>query len=307
MTIDPLNRFWKCAAAGSGLMAMLVALVFSTGCIREGWADTASMPASSSIPAVVTADIQAGIERHIEEQVRVGGGYYRLQFKDRELRLKLVRVHTEYLANLGPRRHFACVDLADISGDVYDVDFFMSGDPGSMTVTETTVHKINGQPYYAWEQKKDKTWHRIPIERASEGHFGVIRGRDNFEFKYWAKLPQLTTPARMWLPLPETDRFQTVEIISLQVPGKQRMVHDRKNSNRIWSWTSLLRTAARRSISASQCAALKRLPMQRQNQENPTWHPTDSCQSLKSFGQRRALSSQAKRKTSCERGRSMIM
>jgi len=34
-------------------------------------------------------------------------------------------------------------------------------------------------------------------------------------------------------PLPETDRFQSVEIVSLQVPGKQRMVHDRKNSNRI--------------------------------------------------------------------------
>ena len=49
-----------------------------------------------------TADIQAGIERHIEEQARLGGGYFRLPFKDRELRLKLVRVHTEYLANLGP-------------------------------------------------------------------------------------------------------------------------------------------------------------------------------------------------------------
>ena len=102
-----------------------------------------------------------------------------------------------------------------------------------MTVTETTVHKINGQPYYAWEQKKDGTWHRIPIERASEGHFGVIRERDNFEFKYWAKLPELTAPARMWLPLPETDRFQSVEIVSLLVPGKQRIVHDRKNSNRV--------------------------------------------------------------------------
>ena len=97
MTIEPVKRPWKCAAAGSGLMAILAALVVSTGCIREGWADTASMSTVSSIPAVVTADIQAGIERHIEEQMRVGGGYYRLQFKDRELRLKLVRVHTEYL------------------------------------------------------------------------------------------------------------------------------------------------------------------------------------------------------------------
>ena len=233
MTIMPGKSPWKSAAAGSGLMAILAALVITTGFIREGWADTASKPAAPSIPTVVTADIQAGIERHIEEQVRAGGGYYHLQFKDRELKLKLVRVHTEYLANLGPRRHFACVDLADVSGDVYDVDFFLSGDPGSMIVTETTVHKINGQPYYAWEQNKDGTWQRIPIERATETHFGVVRGRDSFEFKYWAKVPELTAPARMWLPFPETDRFQTVEIVSLQVPGKQRIVHDRKNSNRM--------------------------------------------------------------------------
>jgi len=233
MTIDPLNRFWKCATACIILMVILAVLVLSTGFIREGWADTASMSAASSVPTIVTADIQAGIEHYIEEQTRVGGGYYRLQFKDRELRLKLVRVHTEYLANLGPRRHFACVDLADVSGEVYDVDFFLSGDPGAMTVTETTVHKINGQPYYAWEQKKDGTWHRIPIEHASETNLGVTRGRDNFEFKYWAKLPELTAPARMWLPLPETDRFQSVEIISQQVPGKQHIVHDRKNSNRV--------------------------------------------------------------------------
>ena len=61
----------------------------------------------ASVPEVVTADIQAGIEKHIEERSRAGGGYLKLAFGDKKLRLKLVRVHTEYLANLGPRRHFA--------------------------------------------------------------------------------------------------------------------------------------------------------------------------------------------------------
>ncbi|GAG78095.1 unnamed protein product, partial [marine sediment metagenome] len=70
-------------------------------------------------------------------------------------------------------------------------------------------------------------------ERASEGHFGVIRGHDNFEFKYWAKLPEMETSARMWLPLPETDKSQSVEIISLNVPGDQRIVHDKKYGNRV--------------------------------------------------------------------------
>ena len=118
---------------------------------------------------VVTADIQAGIEKYIEEQTRLNEGYYKLPFRDRDLRLKLVRVHTEYLANLGPRRHFACVDLAGTDGEVYDVDFFLAGDPDSMAVTETTLHKINGQPQYAWEQKRNGTWRRVPVKTQVAG------------------------------------------------------------------------------------------------------------------------------------------
>ncbi len=182
---------------------------------------------------VVTADIQAGIEAHIEREIQRGDGYFKLDHGEQKLRLKLVRVHVEYLSNLSPRRHFACVDLVDVSGEVYDVDFFLSGDPGAMGVTETTVHKINGKPYYAWDQKRDGTWRRVAVDQASEGHFGVIRERDAFEFRYWAKLPQLAAPARMWLPLPETDAFQSVEILSLDAPGKQRIVHDQAGLNRV--------------------------------------------------------------------------
>lgn len=212
---------------------LILAITFCgalTGCRLES---KEAIERNDALPSVAIADIQAGIENYIEEQVRAGGGYFTLSHGDRDLRLKLVRVHTEYLSNLGPQRHFACVDLADVSGDVYDVDFFLSGDPGNMTVTETTVHKINGQPYYAWDQKKDGTWHRIPVEQASEGHFGVIRDRDAFEFRYRANLPELTEPARMWLPLPETDIFQTVEVLSIKAPGKQRILHDTERKNRL--------------------------------------------------------------------------
>lgn len=102
-----------------------------------------------------------------------------------------------------------------------------------MTVTETTVHKINGQPYDAWNRAKDGTWNRIPLDQASEGHFGVIRDRDTFEFRYQAKLPEMTAQARMWLPLPETDIFQAVEVLSVKAPGKQRILHDAERRNRL--------------------------------------------------------------------------
>jgi transglutaminase-like putative cysteine protease len=185
------------------------------------------------VPNVVTADIQAGIEKHIEDQTSLHGGFFPLSFGDKELRLELVRVHTEYLANLGPRRHFACVDLADVSGDVYDVDFFLSGDPGSMTVTETTVHKLNGQPYYAWKQEPDGTWVRTPVETASQRQLGVVRDRDKFEFLYRVKLPEITDTARMWLPLPASDRFQTVEVESIITPGKRRILKEKEYGNQV--------------------------------------------------------------------------
>jgi transglutaminase-like putative cysteine protease len=181
----------------------------------------------------VTADVQAGIERHIAEEVRKGGGHFDLAFGDGILRLKLVRVHTEYLATLGPRRHFACVDLADVGGDVYDVDFFLEGDPGGMAVTETTVHKLNGQPYYAWEQKPDGKWRRIAVEDAADHHLGVVKGRDEFEFRYRATLPEMSEEARMWLPLASTDPFQTVEVASIRAPGRRRSLEDRAHGNRV--------------------------------------------------------------------------
>ncbi|MBW8000455.1 MAG: transglutaminase domain-containing protein [Planctomycetes bacterium] len=195
---------------------------------REG-----NQVSSESTPNVVTKDIQKGIEKHIEEQSRLGEGYFRLPFDEGELRLKLVRVHTEYLANLGPRRHFACVDLANIDGDVYDVDFFLAGDPGAMNVTETTVHKVNGQPRYVWEQKRDKSWYRVPVENASPELLGVITGRDEFEFIYRATLPELTDNARMWIPIPTTDLFQKVEVKSIEAPGKQEILQEREYGNSV--------------------------------------------------------------------------
>ncbi len=44
------------------------------------------------VPNVVTADIQSGIEKHIEDQSRLNNGYYELSFENKNLRLKLVRV-----------------------------------------------------------------------------------------------------------------------------------------------------------------------------------------------------------------------
>lgn len=212
------------------LASLLVGTAVAGGCARHRpFGRSGVRPA----PKAVTADIQAGIERYIEEQVRQGSGYFRFVSGGQRYAFRLVRVHTEYLAQLGPRRHFACVDLVDVSGDVYDVDFFLSGDPGAMTVTDTTLHKKNGIPYYAWEQGDDGAWRRVPVEQASQELLGVITGRDRFDFVYRARLPEISGAARMWLPFPSTDAFQTVEVLAVSAPGRRRIVEEVAHGNRV--------------------------------------------------------------------------
>ncbi|TLP81452.1 transglutaminase-like domain-containing protein [Maribacter sp. ACAM166] len=190
--------------------------------------------ADNNIPKVVTADIEFGIKANIKKKVAEGDGYFNMTAEGKELRLQLVRVHTEYLSNLGPQRHFACVDLADINGDVYDVDFFLEGDPGSMTVTETTLHKINGKPFYAWKQRKDKTWYRMPVQDATSDLLGVIEGEDKFEFQYEVTLPKMEAPAKIWIPVPQSDRFQTVELLKIEAPAEYQILEEKNNGNSIF-------------------------------------------------------------------------
>ena len=119
--------------------------LFTSGCTSPR---SAVNPAAEPVPDVVTADIDAGIRAHIREVSAAHGGFFPLVDHGKPLSLKLVKVHTEYLATLGPHEHFACIDLVDENGDVHDVDFFMHGDAGTMKVTRTIPHKLNGIPYY---------------------------------------------------------------------------------------------------------------------------------------------------------------
>ena len=66
-----------------------------------------------------------------------------------------------------------------------------------------------------------------------KGLRGVIQDRDAFEFHYDATLPEFTSTARMWIPLPATDEFQTVTILSMRTPGTKKIVEDLTFGNRI--------------------------------------------------------------------------
>ena len=182
---------------------------------------------------VSIGEIEQGIKNFIQNKPEEDDGFFQVTDRGHDFKMKLVRVHTEYLSNLGPKSHFACVDLADESGDVYDVDFFLEGEPGSMNVTETSVHKLNGRPYYAWKQQPDKTWNRVPVKEAATRLLGVIEGSDSFEFNYRVELPEIKGVAKMWIPIATTDEFQVVELTSLNVPVEYRLIKDKDFNNTI--------------------------------------------------------------------------
>ncbi len=195
--------------------------------------DAASNSGPEAGPKVTIEEIAAGIENHIASQAQAGGGYFKIQHGDRELDLILVRVHMEYLAYLGHGLSFACVDLAATDGSVYDVDFFMKGPAGAMEVTETSVHKVNGQPLYAWEQQPDQSWRKVPVKNAPRRLLGVIDGTDRFEFIYRVRLPKIARPARLWLPLAQSDAFQTVRVKAIAGPRSRRELTDHEYGNKV--------------------------------------------------------------------------
>jgi len=102
---------------------------------------------------VSKADISAGIKKHIASETKKSTNRkFHVNYKGQDLALDLIRVHDDRLSSLGGGKYFACVDMKAADGKTYDIDFFMTGQPGNMKVTETSVHKINGKPLYNWKE-----------------------------------------------------------------------------------------------------------------------------------------------------------
>jgi len=111
---------------------------------------------------VSTADISAGIKKNIDAESKKGSdSKFHVNYQGQDLALDLVRVHDDRLSDLGDGKYFACVDMKATDGKTYDIDFFLTGQPGKMKVTETSVHKIDGKPLYDWKEENG-TWHKVP-------------------------------------------------------------------------------------------------------------------------------------------------
>jgi hypothetical protein len=87
---------------------------------------------------------------------------FHMPYQRNDLALDLVKVHDDRFSSLGGDKYFACVDMKGADGKIYDIDFFMVLQPGKLTVTETSVHKINGKPLYNWKQERG-VWKKVKV------------------------------------------------------------------------------------------------------------------------------------------------
>src|SRR6266481_4865219 len=111
---------------------------------------------------VSTADISTGIKNNIKAEVkRSSDSKFHVKHEGQDLALDLIKVHDDRLQDLGSGKYFACVDMKGADGKTYDIDFFLTGQPGKMKVSETSVHKIDGKPLYNWKEENGK-WQKVP-------------------------------------------------------------------------------------------------------------------------------------------------
>jgi hypothetical protein len=109
------------------------------------------------------SDASDGLKRFISGYAaKSADKKFHMPYQRKDLALDLVKLHDDRFSSLGVDKYFGCVDMKGADGKIYDIDFFMVVQPGKLTVTQTSVHKINGKPLYNWKQQGG-VWKKVPV------------------------------------------------------------------------------------------------------------------------------------------------
>lgn len=121
---------------------------------------TKGAPQASMMQASMS-DVSDGLKQFINGySAKSADKKFHIPFQRKDLPLDLVKVHDDRFSSLGGNKYFACVDMRGKDGKMYDIDFFMIVQSDKLTVTETSVHKINGKPLYSWKQERG-VWKKV--------------------------------------------------------------------------------------------------------------------------------------------------
>ncbi len=146
------------------LLALVVVFCFAGAAALRAQEHPQEHPkkSTSATKPISVATLEQSIKDQVSEKAKADGG--KLAVKDDVLnkswQLDLVKVHTDKLTQLDDKTYFACVDFKATDGTLVDVDFYMKNDNGKLSLSDTTVHKINGKPRFNYE-KKGNFWERV--------------------------------------------------------------------------------------------------------------------------------------------------
>ena len=123
--------------------------------LKKSSQTTTNNPQSAEQPLIVSdAEVFAGVKKYIYTHVQKSADKkFHVQFGGKDVGLDLITIHGDRLSDLDRNKHFVCVDMKAANGAIYDIDFFMTVRPGTLSVTETSVHKINSKPLYNWKEE----------------------------------------------------------------------------------------------------------------------------------------------------------
>jgi hypothetical protein len=143
------------------IIAVAVALFFTPALTGFGQEHPEHPKKGGQESKVTKSEISTGIKKDIRsESGKSSDKKFHVNYEGKDLALDLIRVHDDRLSSLGEGKYFACVDMKATDGTTYDIDFFMSGKPGDMKVTETSVHKVNGKALYNWKEENG-VWKKV--------------------------------------------------------------------------------------------------------------------------------------------------
>jgi hypothetical protein len=119
--------------------------------------DVKKAPAGEHPGHAITADfVKKAIEQHVEAQAKAQGGVFQVQDAklNKTWKLKLAKIHdpVRMFEKDGKMIYFACSDFKSTEGnEVLDIDFWMVPKGHELEVTDTKIHKVNGEPRYGYE------------------------------------------------------------------------------------------------------------------------------------------------------------
>ena len=96
------------------------------------------------------------IEQYVQNESKKNDGYFPFydEKTEKDLKLKLDKVHKDKLSKVDEDFYFACSDFKGTDGKTYDLDFFMKETDSGLEVTQQTLHKVDGEPRYTWYEEE---------------------------------------------------------------------------------------------------------------------------------------------------------